>query len=862
MSVVWKANSKSVSASKREKVRTAESNREQVLASASATSKRSTGKAKQVPDQTANRIGTQDEFPERRCGLIPKHVKKSIDEIKRLRSKTNWVELFERRVRDGLSTLQSLRSSCDEEDAHLFKKGAYAPASLLPHIKNLLSREFDSGELPFRKSPAFFRKLASEIGFKFLNFDTHASPWRNGFKMDGILETNGLFEGARPLSETEERLLEEFKKFGDTGLLDKLVSKVPPLPEDPEVSQAGFDMWKPKLCDGIRLRAVDKSVVDREIVSYNFYLPQKWDPVSRSFKKIRNIINSAPRNSLCTPLAEHITLPSHKSLVQIASYCISNHYDGPLISAKNAINESIAREKSLEQTARAAWSDFRPSPPPPNEDPYGFVPVVDKKDLRDAYFQVPVRRPSIVALAAGSRWEYFESFCMPFGDRLAVPYFQGNTQFIERVIAHYLGIPTVGYIDDFLSFIPYEVREIVHNAIQAVLTLFGFTISPKADGNVMGSRTEPVEVLGLLYKSSEEALEILISEDRVLQFKEEVEKFSERLNKNEIVERDVQRIHGLVCFICYSREIFSEGPLIALLNPLVSRSPHSWSTSEIDRVLLLLNELTTLAKERMCVKLSRALFRRPTITIFSDAACTRRRFGMAFVIRLPGRNFVWSWRGERSELPEGLQAASILDLELLAAVAAVAEAGALAKAEGYADGAIVDLKVDNVGACHILRKSGGAGPISAAIVSLFVRCVTKEKLWVNTCYISTKRNPADEPSRTGELLAVGLKVGADPTNLSASNFLAELNGISFALSSGLFRVRLPCSGAQHLHQPAPKTDRRAKNLSSQAPEQDLPPGSVRDGRRLRGLQVRKTLGAGVRANAKQSLERIRHLYRK
>ena len=103
--------------------------------------------------------------------------------------------------------------------------------------------------------------------------------------------------------------------------------KCPKIPfEDVKVLEEGWRVWSKKLIDGIRLQEVDPTQ-NKDLVTYTFFLPQGWNPLTRDFKKVRCIADERPRN-FTSPLTEHLYLHSHETINKLLAIAFGMDGDG------------------------------------------------------------------------------------------------------------------------------------------------------------------------------------------------------------------------------------------------------------------------------------------------------------------------------------------------------------------------------------------------------------------------------------------------------------------------------------------------------------------------------------------------------
>ena len=684
---------------------------------------------------------------------IPEYLRNVIDELRTRISSSEPSKLANSeklRLSIGLKKLHRIKQSCFEEELGLLLNPA--PAGLASHVRAVLTRDWLSGECPNWKSPPFIRKLAK-------NIDHHAqfyscrlrSPWFNGFDHLGVEPKSNLFPNARPLTESETAILEGFPDTDHDILNKTLLTKEPCYleKEDPACIRQGFDFWRAQLFDNVRLLNCPDN--DSSFGTYSFYSPTKWCETSKTFGKIRLIINDRPRNTLFNPTTEHIELAGHAKLKEVISYCINRNYDSTWKATRNNIQASLREDKAREQTLRATWADFPPRACTATEDPMGFLPVLGKTDLSGAYYQLPISKYWLnkVFIPSPDGWIPKFSAVLTFGNKKSVLSMQGFTEFVCRVCAKYLGIPVIGYIDDFIIFATGALGDLYHQAVLEVFALLGFTVTTKKSGSFPPKMDVPADILGLDYLSSGMSVSITASPDRIAKIKREIAEFSGALMTSRLIsENALQRVYGQISFISCNKAFATEGPLLTQINPVLADDPNSWNADKRAQVCYYLAEASTRISANRPLVLSTASSSRPAFYIYSDAMATRTQFGMAWVLHTPKGATYWAWRGPRSDLGSRFRKLNIFELEVLAALAA------LDLCQKYLDGpANIHLKVDNMGAAHSFVRGGSSKSTAACVfIDKFYELIQKLDLRFLITYISTKRNISDEPSRLSSLV--------------------------------------------------------------------------------------------------------------
>lgn len=686
-------------------------------------------------------------------GCIPTFLKSTLD-ILRLKiftasSEADLIRTETLNIQAGFALLNKIKKSCWEEELSLLCSPA--PAGLPSHVREVLTKEWLGGETPHWKSPALFRKLARAINFVAHNYsDRPTSPWYNGFDHLGTQPPLGLFPNARSLTEEEKFVLDNFPELDVEALNKSVEVKTPDYleKEDPTCLADGFAHWKKVLFDGVRLK--DCPSDDKSFGTFSFYAPTKWDEKTKKFGKIRLIINDRPRNTLFNPTSEHIELSGHIRLKEIISYCLNRNYDSTWKATKNAIQHSLRIERKRKQTLAATWKDFPPKPSTCDMDPQGFIPCLGKTDISNAYYQIPISRYWLnkIFIPSPNGWIPKFSAVLTFGNRKSVSAFQGFSEFICRVISHFLQIPVIAYLDDYIIFAPASLGVLYHQAVVKLLGSLGITVTTKPSGSFPPALNFVADILGLDYVTLEDAVVISASSNRVLKIKREVADFASKLlmTTSNFAENALQKIYGQISFITSNRTYAQEGPLLALLNPILNADPGSWSPPQRAQVAFFLSKAAARLENRTCAKICRISSAAPMWYIYSDAMATRKNFGLAWVLHMPAKAIFWSWRGSRDELGS-FKKLNIFELEVLAALAG------LLMIRPYMSGPVnIHLKVDNMGAAHAIPRGGSSkSPSVCVFVDKIFEIALALQLRLLVTYISTKRNLSDEPSRLGTL---------------------------------------------------------------------------------------------------------------
>lgn len=690
-----------------------------------------------------------------RRGKLRPYVQAAIDEQ---RSRLGCGHLEEARISKKFAEFTALQSATECEMNDLLYGQLYAPAGMWPHLQRICLKEFQDGLAPAPKSPPLMRELAAKIGFTSMNFDSRAkSPFYNGFKTIGWMEPqHDLFPNGRPLSSKEAQQANLF----DPVLLESfndLHAKPPKVFTDEATTEWGWRHWSKNLCDGVRLTPVDNPV---GVVSYCFYSPTKWDEHVKAYRKIRCICNEKAVNNLFSPTSYHLSLPSHSELADTIAYCINPGFDEHWLGAKEEVTGSIQKELALrksrhggkkgKKTYRPAWNEFNAFITPASEASFqSFLPLIGKIDLSNAYYQLGVRDPRLcpVGLFDGKGWNYFLSNCLTFGNRHSVNSFQTFSEFVARLAA-FLGIAVVPYLDDFVLISAPEFQKVHHKFLKKLIGMLGFSISSKADGDICGAQNIITEVLGLDYLTDETGVQVTIPDSKAEAISREATELADQADGPLALDTKLlKHVFGLLNFIACSRLWRDEAPLLSLTARFLENPPVPGS---VDRALFAyyLRQLAKSIRDcKLCYRLSLELTKRKRAYLMSDASRTRTNFGLAWVLKSQSGTTFCELRGARKTLPPCLQHASIYELELFAVLMAVEQADV--------SDLLLAVKVDNVAACFSLRKGTVRTTLAAAICSR-IFCVLKSKRTKsNISYLSSERNPADAPSRIGQLTDLG-----------------------------------------------------------------------------------------------------------
>ncbi len=638
------------------------------------------------------------------------------------------------RLAKAYDKLLEIKKATLEEEHALLRSN-----KLKEHIKNVLVREVKNGLCEHAKSPVFYRELAKIIGFSHNNYDNDQSPWFIGHKTLGALEPlNELFPNAKSLADWEKDWLDSYDE-DIVNAADFLKAKIPE-PQDPELCRKGFAHWHEILVDGVRFLIPDDISLELPLTSYCFYSPT-------SKGKIRCICNEKPRNELFNPASAHMTLVSHKDIAAIAAFCLDPDAKPVFFTEKSDIQNQIKSEK--QKGKRPVWDDIVPQALK-SPKARGFIPSLGKLDKSNAYYQLPVFDPhqNAVALHDGDFWHYYLSCVLTFGSRHSAQHFQTFSEFVCRILAYFLGIAARPYIDDVIRFSHPAFAELHQDYMRKTVKLLGFTISQKYDGDITGVENEDVEILGLIYNYSNKKLTVRAEKKRIESITSEINNALAQLTAGlPLAKKQIQKILGQVNFVQSHRQFKTEGPLTALLcsalateNPEISPANNQFLIATLE-----------LLKEKLqsdfsyCFEISHDTLLKERVTLFTDASLSRRKCGLAGVLHSTKGTHYYACKSVPQKLPKELRNSNIQDLELLAVLVAV-ETLPL-------EGKHISLFVDNVGAAHSLRRGTNRNSRSAALVAHIHKTLSRKGCSVQYLYISTHRNPADEPSRTGALKA-------------------------------------------------------------------------------------------------------------
>lgn len=110
-----------------------------------------------------------------------------------------------------------------------------------------------------------------------------------------------------------------------------------------------------------------------------------------------------------------------------------------------------------------------------------------------------------------------------------------------------------------MIFSPPEFAEVYFEFAKKVMTLLGFDLSTKEDGLIQGQLGKPTEVLGFQYTTTIESgkpkVVVEVSQERIdATAKETSELVSMIKDGRRIMKKKIDRVLGLLSFICYAAE--------------------------------------------------------------------------------------------------------------------------------------------------------------------------------------------------------------------------------------------------------------------------------------------------------------------
>lgn len=275
-----------------------------------------------------------------------------------------------------------------------------------------------------------------------------------------------------------------------------------------------------------------------------------------------------------SPMEEHMSLPSHREISKVLNFCITGQ-NTPYQQMKQEVTESINKNrvsKNADECPVFSWGCKTEGKPPPFT--RGFPVIISKVDEHGAFYQLGWEDPTKNSIALFNpdtgEWDIHPMVSMSHGNIWSVYSFQTISALIARIF-EYLGIPVLVYIDDILIFSPPEYAEVHFNFVKKVMTLLGFDLSTKSDGVILGQLGKPTEVLGFEYTATLEngtpKMVVEVGADRLAATRKETINLMQTIRDGKrVMKKMVDRVLGLLSFICYAKEFRQEIPFLALMN--------------------------------------------------------------------------------------------------------------------------------------------------------------------------------------------------------------------------------------------------------------------------------------------------------
>eukprot|EP00392_Amoebophrya_sp_AT5.2_P006327 g6338.t1 len=156
-----------------------------------------------------------------------------------------------------------------------------------------------------------------------------------------------------------------------------------------------------------------------------------------TYKKARPIANEKLRNLMCSPIAEHLTLPGIPDIIQGILTCLNPGYTDPHDQARRDVTKGVTQGRKRKAEGKMSWKDISTLPlPHPEYSGTSFVPAIGKIDLYRAYMQYGVRDPKenqfMLYDPKKEAMRYGRMNCMTFGN--------GGTGFIFKEIQKLAGL--------------------------------------------------------------------------------------------------------------------------------------------------------------------------------------------------------------------------------------------------------------------------------------------------------------------------------------------------------------------------------------------------------------------------------------
>ncbi len=595
----------------------------------------------------------------------------------------------------------------------------------------------------------------------------------------------------------------EIKEKGVDGVLREWADANPisweaPPPgeaDDPELWSEGFEKVA-EMIDGVHMELIDdgngplppppndespplpavappEGYDDDGFFSPIQYVRQRWCPVLKAFQKLRIIGNDFQRNELTSPLIFRLQFRSHREIGFIMAYGLDSNHRDPLAADKADINQDLKRERAARDSGAATTSRWWRVAPKPrrarDKAPAPSVTLTESKvDLLGAYFQNGVKRPwankQRAWCARTRRWCKLISYCFSFGNRWSCPAFCAVMHPIELLLNSW-GIPISFYIDDGIIFAVLGLDDFFVDVVLEVLATFGWAVSTKKGGVIRGRLGEPIDVLGLDHrtyvKQGVPFFEILIPTQKREALRTLIDCLvndlieAERASTEKTLELpiiDFQRAVGTLGFYTWNSvarpeltamkglwDIFGDWRRCTFkgTKPISFTVTHNESTYM--RYCLQTAAERTLGKET-CDSFSADDLRREKLLGMTDASKDESKVGLGGVITDgAGMTEVFSIEIKNSFL----QSMHIGALEMFAVLLFVIIFYDILKKRNCN----VTFLVDNIGAVFSLAKWNCRWLTEAILVGMInvVWWTLNIRVWYT--WISTQRNPADDPSR-------------------------------------------------------------------------------------------------------------------
>ena len=285
--------------------------------------------------------------------------------------------------------------------------------------------------------------------------------------------------------------------------------------------------------------------------------------------------------------------------------------------------------------------------------------------------------------------------------------------------------------------------------------IFGFQLSTKSDGIVVGIAGKPTEVLGFNYTATtsetqeDESVLVEVGADRIRATVSLINEFIKQLDDGKVEDPTfVYKVFGTIAFIVFARQFRSELPFISFLFDKLKPTKHEtkriWKDDRNKREAkaALLTVAAQLESDAEVFKISSSTLRRELVNVLSDASACKQKAGIGYIRYRHGHRTVYTStiRKIRS-FPKWFNrfGPGIMSYELLAGYAAVVTT--------VPRNSSVILHVDNSGAAFAACKGSAKNILDRAIVAALMSFCRKNDISLRILYVSTKRNPADAPSR-------------------------------------------------------------------------------------------------------------------